>query len=72
MSEIHAGNQEPADDGDEKELERLLVEGVHLDQGREGFERRSAEPRQLANDASASTASQSGKLQGVRSAQGPY
>jgi HEPN domain-containing protein len=71
MSQIQAGNQEPADDGDEKELERLLVEGVHLDQGREGFERRSAEPRQLANDASASTASQSGKLPGVRSAQGP-
>ncbi len=37
----------------------------------EGFERRSAEPRQLANDAGASTASQSGKLQGVRSAQAP-
>ncbi len=40
--------------------------------GREGFERRSAEPRQLANDAATSTASQSGKLRGVRSAQGPY
>jgi formate-dependent nitrite reductase membrane component NrfD len=39
--------------------------------GRKGFERRSAEPRQLANDAAASTASQSGKLLGVRSAQGP-
>jgi len=35
-------------------------------------DRRSAEPRQLANDASASTASQSGKLLGVRSAHGPY
>src|SRR5215469_18680506 len=29
-------------------------------------ERRSAEPNQLANDASASTAAQSGKLRGVR------
>jgi NADPH-dependent 2,4-dienoyl-CoA reductase/sulfur reductase-like enzyme/pSer/pThr/pTyr-binding forkhead associated (FHA) protein len=37
--------------------------------GAEGFERRSAEDNQLANDAGASTASQSGKLQGVRSAQ---
>jgi len=46
MSQIQAGNQEPADDGDEKELERLLVEGVHLDQGREGFERRSASSAQ--------------------------
>jgi NADH-quinone oxidoreductase subunit G len=55
-----------------------------LEIGREGFERPfiiprmrgSAEPRQLANDAGsatrASTASQSGKLQGVRSAQGLY
>jgi len=34
----------------------------------EGIDTRSAEPRQLANDAAASTASQSGKLLGVRSA----
>src|SRR5205085_7524875 len=39
--------------------------------GSEGIDTRSAEPRQLANDASTSTASQSGKLQGVRSAQAP-
>jgi CheY-like chemotaxis protein/HPt (histidine-containing phosphotransfer) domain-containing protein len=37
-----------------------------------GSATRASEPRQLANDASASTASQSGKLLGVRSAQGPY
>jgi PAS domain S-box-containing protein len=41
----------------------------------EGFERRSAEDNQLANDVGsatrASTASQSGKLQGVREAQAP-
>jgi len=39
--------------------------------GGEGIDTRSAEPSQRANDASASTASQSGKLLGVRSAQAP-
>src|SRR6266567_3945357 len=43
--------------------------------GAERFETRSAEPRQLANEAvgyaGASTAAQSGKLQGVRSAECP-
>ncbi len=50
---------------------RKLI-GLQGQPGREGFEMRSAEPRQLANDAGASTASQSGKLLGVRSARGLY
>src|SRR6266571_6083223 len=37
MSQSHAGDQEPADDSDEKELERLLVEGVHLHQDTAGI-----------------------------------
>lgn len=32
MSHIHAGNQEPPNDSDDEELERLLIEGVHLHQ----------------------------------------